>query len=276
MFSERLEKLIEAALQDGQLTEQEKASIIKRAEAEGEDINEVDIYIQSLQQKRQQELIQQAQQAETEKMIAQKKELEAKRAAAAEEEKERARLLRKCPACGTPIPAATNVCPNCGYIVESSEITKKISKLIREIKQYDYADSEYNELIADLRIKYGPSPEVQAFLQNEKKGVLDRAKSEMDEKIKTIYEPINRECSYEAQTILDQIKDDYELIKTKYSEFIDEPFINRYNQKIEELQGKIEALNASDKKFWRNSGLILVLLFVITYILTRLEKLGYL
>ena len=56
MFSERLENLIEAALQDGVLTDQEKASIIKRAQAEGEDIDEVEIYIQSLLQKRQQDL----------------------------------------------------------------------------------------------------------------------------------------------------------------------------------------------------------------------------
>lgn len=255
MFSERLEKLIEAALQDGQLTEQEKASIIKRAGAEGEDLNEVDIYIQSLQQKRQQEMIQQAQQAETEKMIAQKKALEAKRAAAAEEEKERARLLRKCPACGTPIPAATNVCPNCGYIVESSEITEKISKLIREITQYDYADSKYNELIADLRLKYGANPEVKIFIRNE---FLGRAKTEMDKQIKKIYEPLNHDRDEEAQTILDQIKDSFEIIKTKYSEFIDEPFINRYNQRIEELQGKIEAIKVMEKKEEKNYILFFV------------------
>lgn len=56
MFSERLEKLIQASLQDGILTDQEKAAIIKRAEAEGEDIDEVEIYIDSLLQKRQKEL----------------------------------------------------------------------------------------------------------------------------------------------------------------------------------------------------------------------------
>ena len=56
MFSERLEKLIQSSLQDGILTDQEKAAIIKRAKAEGEDIDEVEIYIDSLLQKRQKEL----------------------------------------------------------------------------------------------------------------------------------------------------------------------------------------------------------------------------
>ena len=56
MFSERLDKLIQSSLQDGILTDQEKAVILKRAKAEGEDIDEVEIYIDSLLQKRQKEL----------------------------------------------------------------------------------------------------------------------------------------------------------------------------------------------------------------------------
>ena len=56
MFSERLEKLIQSCLQDGILTDQEKTAIIKRAKAEGEDIDEIEIYIDSLLQKRQKEL----------------------------------------------------------------------------------------------------------------------------------------------------------------------------------------------------------------------------
>lgn len=56
MFSKRLEDLIQAALQDGVLTEQEKEIIMKRAQAEGEDKDEVEMYIQSLiQQQKQQE-----------------------------------------------------------------------------------------------------------------------------------------------------------------------------------------------------------------------------
>lgn len=55
MFSKKLEDLIQAALQDGVLTEQEKAAIMKRAQEEGEDKDEVEIYIQSLIQKKTQE-----------------------------------------------------------------------------------------------------------------------------------------------------------------------------------------------------------------------------
>ena len=50
MFSERLEFLIHNAVEDGQVTEKESAVIIRRAQAEGEDLDEVDI--QSLLQKK--------------------------------------------------------------------------------------------------------------------------------------------------------------------------------------------------------------------------------
>lgn len=52
MFSERLEFLIHNAVEDGQVTEKERTVIIRRAQAEGEDLDEVDIYIQSLLQKK--------------------------------------------------------------------------------------------------------------------------------------------------------------------------------------------------------------------------------
>lgn len=52
MFSERLEFLIHNAVEDGQVTEKERAAIIRRTQAEGEDLDEVDIYIQSLLQKK--------------------------------------------------------------------------------------------------------------------------------------------------------------------------------------------------------------------------------
>ena len=56
MFSKELENLIQATLEDGVLEEYEKAALIKRATAEGVDLTELEIYINSLLQKRQREL----------------------------------------------------------------------------------------------------------------------------------------------------------------------------------------------------------------------------
>ena len=54
MFSEELKELIDITLQDGVLTDQERAVIVKRAQKEGIDVDELEIYIQSLLQKRNQ------------------------------------------------------------------------------------------------------------------------------------------------------------------------------------------------------------------------------
>lgn len=123
MFSERLENLIRAALQDGVLTDQEKASIVKRAQIEGEDIDEVEIYIQSLMQKRQQE-----NQKSKEANNVQAKE-------AQYQEKERAKTLRKCPKCGEYVPHLTNICPACGFIIDKSDKDDKIVLIKSMLKE---------------------------------------------------------------------------------------------------------------------------------------------
>ena len=46
------EDILNGIMEDGQVTEKERAVIIRRAQAEGEDLDEVDIYIQSLLQKK--------------------------------------------------------------------------------------------------------------------------------------------------------------------------------------------------------------------------------
>lgn len=45
MYSEELESLIEAIVIDGEITEKERAVLHKRAEAEGVDVDELDIYV---------------------------------------------------------------------------------------------------------------------------------------------------------------------------------------------------------------------------------------
>jgi hypothetical protein len=134
-FSDRLKNLIDNALEDGQLTEQERNAIIRRAQAENEDIDEVDIYIQSLQQKRLKELKDEAQQKAEKERVASMKAREAKEKAEAEEEKERSTILRKCPACGATLPPLTSVCPECGIIIDAFNIDKEIITLLKTVQR---------------------------------------------------------------------------------------------------------------------------------------------
>lgn len=55
MFSKELENLIQATLEDGVLEDYEKAALVKRATAEGVDLTELEIYINSILQKRKKE-----------------------------------------------------------------------------------------------------------------------------------------------------------------------------------------------------------------------------
>ena len=137
-FSDRLKNLIDNALEDGQLTEQERNAIIRRAQAENEDVDEVDIYIQSLQQKRLKELKDEAQQKAEKERVASMKAREAKEKAEAEEEKERSTILRKCPACGATLPPLTSVCPECGIIIDAFNIDKEIITLIQTAQRADF------------------------------------------------------------------------------------------------------------------------------------------
>ena len=182
MFSERLENLIKAALKDGVLTEQEKNAIIKRAEAEGEDIDEVDIYIQSLMQEKQQQLLKEAKEAETARIVAQKKEHEARMASELEEQKQHDIIMRKCPACGGIIPALSNVCPHCQHVITGNEADEKMEDLLRKISEaslhmswnqfsskFDFwaKHNSYFAWLDELKLLYGELPKVKKFLSDQ-------------------------------------------------------------------------------------------------------------
>lgn len=105
MLSPELNNLIDAALTDGLLTEQERAVIKKRALLEGYDPDEVDIYINSRLQQMQ---------------------IDAQGAVA---------KVRKCPACGAIISYMQTRCQQCGTEITNVSATKSMQKLSDMINQ---------------------------------------------------------------------------------------------------------------------------------------------
>ena len=133
MFSKEMEALIQATLEDGRLEENEKSALVKRAQKEGIDLDELEIYINSLQQKRQRELKEKNDELD-EKLEKEKKEA----------------FGRTCPNCGKQVPPLTLKC-ECGY-----EFTKRktvssvqlLSEKIEKIYSSGYGDKEQKILNA--------------------------------------------------------------------------------------------------------------------------------
>lgn len=184
MFSEKLEKLIQSSLQDGILTDQEKAAIIKRAKAEGEDIDEVEIYIDSLLQKRQKELNNSAvkKQAKTSSMDELKKLIDAAMTDGIITSKEREVITKKaaalgmdadevdvyldaeiqnteqaadmakrdkigpvCPQCGKQVPPLTLKC-ECGYEFTNEKHSYSMQILSERLNAISLTDDELKEI----------------------------------------------------------------------------------------------------------------------------------
>ena len=184
MFSEKLEKLIQSSLQDGILTDQEKAAIIKRAKAEGEDIDEVEIYIDSLLQKRQKELNNSAvkKQAKTSSMDELKKLIDAAMTDGIITSKEREVITKKaaalgmdadevdvyldaeiqnteqaadmakrdkigpvCPQCGKQVPPLTLKC-ECGYEFTNEKQSYSMQILSERLNAISLTDDELKEI----------------------------------------------------------------------------------------------------------------------------------
>lgn len=218
MFSKEMEALIEATLTDGVLTDQEKTALVKRAEKEGIDLNELEIYIQSILQKRQQELDKKSREAR-----AQQEEADS------ESEKLCAQTLRKCPKCGALIPNLTNVCPECGFIIEKTVTDKKVVVLL----------SLLNELLKDVYIDSSHHhPTVGYEWHNIKK--------EQYEDSPNMYNLRDVKCDIDGYVIVEY---NYQGILTEASMYKDNEDINSLIKKIhdkernlllEKIQGRIE------------------------------------
>lgn len=130
MFSKELENLIQATLEDGVLEEYEKAALLKRAQAEGVDPTELQIYINSILQKRQRE------RAEAE---------DAKQAEIDRKKKEA--VGRICPQCQRPVPPMTIKC-QCGYEFVDANRLSSVQILFEKLNSITLTEAEEEEIKA--------------------------------------------------------------------------------------------------------------------------------
>jgi hypothetical protein len=115
MYNEQLEKLIEMALVDGELTEKEKQILFKKAEAFGVDLDEFEMVLEAKLFEKQQS----------------NKKVETPVAAAPKSDK--FGDIKKCPACGAMVGAFKAVCSDCGHEFRNIESASSVQKLYQEL-----------------------------------------------------------------------------------------------------------------------------------------------
>lgn len=124
MFSKELENLIQATLEDGKLEDYEKAALVKRAQAEGVDLAELEIYINSILQRREREANQKKEEKER-TLNKQKKEA----------------FGRVCPNCGAQVLPMAIKC-ECGYEFTGQKAVSSVQLLFDKLNNITLTPSD--------------------------------------------------------------------------------------------------------------------------------------
>ncbi len=126
MYSKELEELIESVLADGVVTENERAVLRKRAEACGEDPDEVMVVVEGRL---------------------------AKISAAKTPTREKRGNIVTCPNCGATIQAGALKCSECGYIFSNVKANTSFTKLFDKIQeiQTDALENQNERIIATIK-----------------------------------------------------------------------------------------------------------------------------
>ena len=130
MYNEQLEKLIEMALMDGELTEKEKQVLFKKAEAMGVDLDEFEMVLDARLFEKQKSMNQNSQ-------------------SNAAPKSDKLGDIRKCPACGAIAETFATKCPECGTEFRNIEASQNIVKFFEKL---DEVESKREDSIYDTRI----------------------------------------------------------------------------------------------------------------------------
>lgn len=142
MYNEQLEELIDAALEDGVLTEKEKQVLFKKAQSMGVDLDEFEMVLDARLVK--------IQKAEKEKQPT------------SAPKSIKIGDVKKCPACGAIVQSFHGICHECGYAFENVMANSSVMKLAEKLeKNGKYEDEEDYEKMATI-IKNFPIPTAKA------------------------------------------------------------------------------------------------------------------
>ncbi|UKB78168.1 hypothetical protein [Chryseobacterium sp. MEBOG07] len=115
MYNEKLERLIEFALADGELTEKEKQVLFKNAEAEGIDLDEFEIVLEA-------RLFEKTNDKNSE---------------SAAPHSDKLGDIRKCPACGAIAESFATKCSDCGTEFRNIEVSSSVIRFFEKLDEIE-------------------------------------------------------------------------------------------------------------------------------------------
>lgn len=132
LYDPKMEKLIDLALADGELTEQEKQVLFKRAESMGIDLEEFEMVLNARLYEHNKAASRQAA-AEAAK---------APKVSAAAPSSNKFGDVKKCPACGAMIESFTTKCPDCGYELRNIEVSNSVQRFFEMLNELEEQSRE--------------------------------------------------------------------------------------------------------------------------------------
>lgn len=120
MYNEQLDKLIEMALMDGELTEKEKQVLFKKAETMGIDLDEFEMVLEAKLYEKQQSMQQKTQ-------------------ATAAPKSDKFGDVKKCPACGAMVQSLQAICSHCGHEFRNIENVNSIKEFFNDYQKIEHS-----------------------------------------------------------------------------------------------------------------------------------------
>lgn len=115
-----IEKLIDIALADGEVTEKESAIILRKAQSLGEDKDEVEMVLDG-------------------KIALLRKEQNSTQSNLSSKSKKEGDL-KKCPSCGAPVKSFATQCPDCGHEFRGIKSASSIERLYDELQKIEESE----------------------------------------------------------------------------------------------------------------------------------------
>ena len=242
MYNEQLEKLIELALMDGELTEKEKQILFKKAESMGVDLDEFEMVLEA-------------------KLFEKQK---SDKPVTAAPKSDKLGDVRKCPACGAIAETFATKCQDCGTEFRNIEASQNIIKFFEKLDEVESnrKDSVYETTNSDSNIGIGtvikwlffwyillPLKLFSFFINKSKPAKWSTTDSRKEELIMNFPIPVSREEIFEFLNLASSKINS----NTYFNAFAEETkYKDAWNKiwlkKIEQIHSKASMAMKNDKK----------------------------